>query len=58
MKQAKSLVLAIGAGIMMSTALPSLAVAQSAVEGKVYALLPNSTEIWSLWFAPGLEKAF
>lgn len=26
--------------------------------GKVYALLPNTTEIWSLWFAPFLEKAF
>lgn len=27
-------------------------------KGTVYALLPNPTEIWSLWFTPGLEKAF
>jgi D-xylose transport system substrate-binding protein len=26
--------------------------------GKVYALLPNPTQIWSLWFTPSLKKAF
>ncbi|MCB1486537.1 MAG: substrate-binding domain-containing protein [Bauldia sp.] len=30
----------------------------SDVSGTVYALLPNTTEIWSLWFSPFLEKAF
>jgi D-xylose transport system substrate-binding protein len=32
--------------------------APSEVSGKVYALLPNTTEIWSLWFTPFLQKAF
>ncbi len=50
------------AAIAMVGSLSVPAIAEDAkpsdVGGKVYALLPNTTEIWSLWFSPFLEKAF
>lgn len=43
-------------GLILAAGMP--AVQAEDAKGTVYALLPNPTEIWSLWFTPGLQKAF
>jgi D-xylose transport system substrate-binding protein len=50
-------VFVVSGGLLATDAAPSPTMAGEAA-GKVYALLPNSTEIWSLWFTPSLKKAF